>query len=467
MCSLTESELEPELVRTPLDPSAIKVCKKCKEKPPCVNLRGSDTYCKTCFLTAVHHKFRATLGKHKAMRPGESVCIAYSGGGASTALLHLLKTGIESDHKKLLFKPVVLHVDEGAIFKLDPKQRIENIREKLDYIAAHFPFKVYVSTLEQSQRVVEYKGDGELDLEFEAERTNELYESIENIKESSAKEEFINCIRRHTILEGAEKINCAKIFTGENATKISIDLLTGVSLGKGGNLAQEVGFWDKRNAAITVLRPLRDVPAKELALYTVFHRLESFGEPTIGTGKESLFSIRKLTEDFLVGLQNDFPATLSTVFKTSDKLQAHQERMVEGNQSCVLCDGTLDTEVDQHNALQATQWSTIVSSRGKALDTDDLNPASLDFLDLTSLKLADPSCNPDPSNDECCGQGDGSCKTKKPLSKTDLMSLACYSCMRTVSNFKSMEKIPRKLHEQVQRTRNRNAMKNEIQDFLL
>ena len=41
--------------------------------------------------------------------------------------------------------------------------------------------------------------------------------------------------------------------------------------------------------------------------------------------------------------------------------------MAEGNQSCVLCDGTLDTEIDQHNALQATQWSTIVSSRGKAL----------------------------------------------------------------------------------------------------
>ncbi len=39
------------------------------------------------------------------------------------------------------------------------------------------------------------------------------------------------------------------------------------------------------------------------------------------SGQDSLFSIRKLTEDFLFGLQNDFPATLSTVFKTSDKLQ--------------------------------------------------------------------------------------------------------------------------------------------------
>ena len=39
------------------------------------------------------------------------------------------------------------------------------------------------------------------------------------------------------------------------------------------------------------------------------------------SGKDNLYSIRKLTEDFLVGLQADFPATLSTVFKTGDKLQ--------------------------------------------------------------------------------------------------------------------------------------------------
>ena len=32
-----------------------------------------------------------SLGKNKAMRPGELVCVAYSGGTASTSLVHLLK----------------------------------------------------------------------------------------------------------------------------------------------------------------------------------------------------------------------------------------------------------------------------------------------------------------------------------------------------------------------------------------
>ena len=34
------------------------------------------------------------LGKNKAMRPGDLVCVAYSGGTASTSLVHLLKVSM-------------------------------------------------------------------------------------------------------------------------------------------------------------------------------------------------------------------------------------------------------------------------------------------------------------------------------------------------------------------------------------
>jgi len=468
MCSLTESELEPELVKQPLDLTVEQICKKCKENPPSVNLRGNDTYCKNCFLTSVHHKFRSTLGKNKAMRPGDLVCVSYSGGTASTSLVHLLKTGIESDQKKLLFKPSVLHVDEGAVFNLDPDQRLNNIREKLNYIA-DFEFKVYVSLLEDPTRVVEFIADGDFDIPIQGDLVTELYDSIQNIKEASAKQEFLANLRRQAIVQGAQKMGCEKVFTAENATKISIDLLSGVSLGKGGNLAQETGFRDHRNENMMVLRPLRDVPGKELALYAQFHRLKMFTDKTLGTGENSLFSIQKLTEEFLIGLQNDFPGTLSTVFRTSDKLQMQEEK--DDLPRCIICAGGIDTCAEQHNALQATQWSTIVSGKGKALDNGGLTSGNLEAVDISRLKLDDKSsssCNPgDEQSTECCGQGDGSCSSKKPLTKSDILSLVCYSCMRTVSSFKDAKKIPLNLQQQVQKSRNRNAMKNEIQDFLL
>ncbi len=34
---------------------------------------------------------------------------------------------------------------------------------------------------------------------------------------------------------------------------------------------------------------------------------------------------------------------------------------------CILCSGGVDTCAEEHNALQATMWSTIVSGKGKTL----------------------------------------------------------------------------------------------------
>ena len=34
---------------------------------------------------------------------------------------------------------------------------------------------------------------------------------------------------------------------------------------------------------------------------------------------------------------------------------------------CILCSGGVDTSAEEHNALQATMWSTIVSGKGKTL----------------------------------------------------------------------------------------------------
>ena len=39
----------------------------------------------------------------------------------------------------------------------------------------------------------------------------------------------------------------------------------------------------------------------------------------------------------------------------------------ENTDTCVLCEGPLDTAAEMHNALQAAYWSTIVSVKGTKL----------------------------------------------------------------------------------------------------
>ena len=69
-----------------------------------------------CFLSYFVHKFRSTIGKSKQIRPGDRVLIAISGGLSSSALLHLIRDGLdESSHKKLRFEPTFIYIDGKLI----------------------------------------------------------------------------------------------------------------------------------------------------------------------------------------------------------------------------------------------------------------------------------------------------------------------------------------------------------------
>lgn len=88
------------------------LCRKCRCKDIDILLVGQSGYCKTCFLTAMNHKFRAALGKSKIIRYGDSVLVDHSGEINSTVLLHLIKAGMsETAHKRLIFKTVILYID--------------------------------------------------------------------------------------------------------------------------------------------------------------------------------------------------------------------------------------------------------------------------------------------------------------------------------------------------------------------
>ena len=63
----------------------------------------------------MHHKVRATLGKHKATRPGDRVLVAATGGQSSTSLLHILQQGCNTDTKRLLLPPKLQR--RGLVFE--------------------------------------------------------------------------------------------------------------------------------------------------------------------------------------------------------------------------------------------------------------------------------------------------------------------------------------------------------------
>ncbi len=108
MCSLADGMADAASATASEDETStcddLDVCKKCRVAKSSVVLRKRDAYCSDCFLSACTHKFRATLGKHKAVRPGDRVLVAFGGSASSVALLTMIKDGLEetTSHKRLL-----------------------------------------------------------------------------------------------------------------------------------------------------------------------------------------------------------------------------------------------------------------------------------------------------------------------------------------------------------------------------
>ena len=89
---------------------------------------------------------------------------------------------------------------------------------------------------------------------------------------------------------------------------------------------------------------------------------------------------------------------MNECFLQGDKLTAFDDMTDDDNDedTCLMCGSSLDTSTNTcHNALQATQYSSYISAGGDGVKVNEGN------IEKCETK-----------NDECCGEGDGSCKTQ-------------------------------------------------------
>lgn len=75
-------------------------------------LQKKDVFCGACLVDYCTHKFRATIGKSRLVKPGNRVLVAFSGGLTSVVMADLIRRGFEEDfHRRLRFVPSFLHID--------------------------------------------------------------------------------------------------------------------------------------------------------------------------------------------------------------------------------------------------------------------------------------------------------------------------------------------------------------------
>ncbi|XP_040906523.1 cytoplasmic tRNA 2-thiolation protein 2 [Toxotes jaculatrix] len=487
-------------------PSVSKKCVKCKEASAAVVIRAGDTYCRGCFKEYFIHKFRAMLGKNRIIFPGEKVLLAVSGGPSSCSMLSQVQEGLSQNaHKKLRFSPGIVYIDEGGAVGLSVEERRRTVAElRAVFKATGFPFhivpleqvldlpsSVVVTAPSDSEksasdykaavdRFIQSDGGGCLTTqdqeqtslpEVQESNTQLLQQLIGSAKTLTARQDLLNTLRQHLLVHTARTEGYSKLMLGDNCTRVAVKLLTSISLGRGAQLAQDTGFSDSRYGDIILVRPMRDYSAKEIAFYNYMFSVSSVVIPTLDTKTTDKASIQRLTESFVTKLQADFPSTVSTIYRTSEKLQTacKSSSTAEHSDRCLLCMCALDTAVENASAFQATltseQLSQTKSAGATGTESPRQNPAP---VELESTPSTGRCCSSGGAED--CGRaesGGGCCSSAKEPEIPSLKSLLCYSCQLTIKDMSSVERLPQYILSEAQRRHRRSQMREEISEFLL
>jgi cytoplasmic tRNA 2-thiolation protein 2 len=162
-------------------------------------------------------------------------------------------------------------------------------------------------------------------------RIKSLFDSCTSV---TAKESLLLPLRRRLLVDVAHKLGYSKVLTGDTATRLAVRLLGNVAQGRGQTLPLDTGFMDDRTGDVAFIRPLREFPANEVAMFASLNGLDSIAIPHFTSLEPEMASIEQLTESFIAGLQVDFPSTTSTVFRTGDKLTVGGD---EKSKRCALC----------------------------------------------------------------------------------------------------------------------------------
>lgn len=444
-------------------------CQKCSTKKPVIQiLQIKHAYCRTCFVAHVIHKFRSTLGKSKIMKPSDVVLTALSGSIKSHVLLHMLHGGLsEKSHKRFLFKARVLYIDEGAVLGLSLSERLLNLK-LMSELVEPYKFQSYFTTLSsvfdtEGPRCFALNEQSTLHISDHCEK--ELLNMFDNVQSLTAKEDLLKVLRRQLLLLASQELMCNRLFTAQSSTDLAIQILTDVSLGRGSEMHNDVSFCDGRDEAVKILRPLLELSSKEIAFYSVYNKLESVFIPSLCTKAAPDRSIHNMSKQFVMELMENFPSTVSTVFRTGEKLGSggSSNTLEENCNLCLICKGQLNVKATTCSSVQATEFSRLISSLGpRGFDNESLKSRP---LEKCQNPVYEQACTPHNSKpDEACPL---STNNLQPFTLSEMEQLCCYGCRLILHDMNTPLNLPSSMLQNIKKMKDFKQMEDSIKDFLV
>ncbi|XP_065355892.1 cytoplasmic tRNA 2-thiolation protein 2 [Calliphora vicina] len=373
-----------------------QLCNKCKKPGAGYKLPFRQAECRECFLLYARHKFRAALGSSKVLPKDAKVVLVFDGSAESLVLLDMLHHAqTQNAFKRLHCNATVLYIDDYQLLEQSSERKDEYVRflEKMQiFLQEYIHFESYIVPLVEEQQVIScmlnFKTikDQQYHLQHEDKKQSFL-SSINSIKSLTSRQDFVKHHRSKLIAAVAKHFESKFAFMADISSDLASDLLAAVALGRGGSAALDVALVDDRlGDDIKLIRPLKDLNIAEIELYLKAQDLQLLQTKRYGVEVGSTASLQNLTKSFVDNLQQNFSATVSTVFRTGDKIAVNQDviqrldeldlnnedNLKTDDKCCSFCKSFLDYQ--DSTTLLAIEFSRLVSESGCTLDKcPDLN----------------------------------------------------------------------------------------------
>ena len=240
-----------------------------------------------------------------------------------------------------------------------------------------------------------------------SEGTSKFVNTLSKLTSWSSRQDLLKNQKRKIIANTAQLLNCQFAMLSDTTNSLATTLLSAIALGRGGAAALDAALQDNRlaNGELTLIRPLRDLNEAEIQLYVRAQLLQPFKHSDYGQDAGCSTSLQNLTKAFVDNLQVNYPSTVSTVFRTGDKiapkLNAKRDNAIENDLQqlsvsdnvvvaikCKVCSNTLDASSSM--TLQAIEFSQKVSELASKLN-EKCNLAEIEQKQLINGRSASNS----------------------------------------------------------------------------
>ncbi len=253
--------------------------------------------CDRCLIKSVEKRFRRAIAEHKLLSPGERVAVAVSGGKDSIAAMHLLVEHCGRKNCEL----VAITIDEGIKGYRDQSLPIarENARSLgIEHYVVSFK-RTFGATLDQIVRRAKA-------------RKTELNPCT-----------YCGVMRRSLLNQAARELGADKLATAHNLDDEVQAIMLNYVRADFSRLHRLGPSYPPREGFVPRIKPLREIPEKEVALYALLRGLEVHLAVCPYTG-----GIHTEIRDFLNQLEANHPNSKFMILRMFDRLKPQLAQIV-------------------------------------------------------------------------------------------------------------------------------------------